>query len=148
MPLYHLEAARSEEQRQKMVDLEEAGVCVFCKEHLEAHQAEPVEWTGEYWAVVKNAYPYQGSRFHYLLVATRHVRDIAQLPYAAGAELFSVVCRLNESLGIESGAVVIRTGDMRGNGGSIEHLHIHYIVGDVSDPDHQPIRVKISSVIQ
>lgn len=145
MSLYFLDAARSDEQRQKMVELEAAGICVFCEEHFAEHHREPAVYAGDHWLLTKNDYPYPGSRLHYLLVARKHVSRLEQLPSGAANELFQIIGWLNGKDQVASGALLLRTGDMRYNGGSIEHLHAHYLVGDVADPDHQPIRIKISS---
>ncbi len=46
-PLYNLEAARGEEQLERMRRLEAEGVCVFCLEHARELQREPVEAVGD-----------------------------------------------------------------------------------------------------
>ena len=51
-----------------MEELEAAGVCIFCPEHVGAYQREPVEHSGEHWYVKRNDFPYAGTRAHYLIV--------------------------------------------------------------------------------
>jgi ATP adenylyltransferase len=38
-----------------------------------------------------------------------------------------------------------RNGDCRYTGGTIYHVHVHVIVGDVTNPEHQPVRLRLSS---
>jgi diadenosine tetraphosphate (Ap4A) HIT family hydrolase len=126
-PLYSLEAARSEEQRRYMRQLADAGICIFCPEHVEAQQREPIEHTGEHWYVKKNDYPYEGASTHYLIVARRHVVSFDELPDEAGAELWAIKRRLKSQLRAVALASVERSGDMLYNGGSVAHLHVHVV---------------------
>jgi ATP adenylyltransferase len=126
-PLYDLAAARSAAQRRRMEELEAAGICVFCEEHVAEHQPEPIEHTGRHWYVTKNRYPYEGAATHYLIVARRHVTSFDELPDEAGAELWSIKRMLKARLEPAALATVERSGDMLYNGGSVAHLHIHLV---------------------
>jgi ATP adenylyltransferase len=124
--LYDLDAARSNEQRAYMEELEAAGICIFCPDH----QRMPVEFSGEHWYVTRNDFPYAGTVAHYLIVPHRHVRSFDELPDAAGAELWAIKRRLKEQLDPLAVATVERSGDMRFNGGSVAHLHTHFVALD------------------
>jgi ATP adenylyltransferase len=126
-PLYSLDAARSDEQREYMRRLADAGVCIFCPEHVEAQQREPIEHMGEHWYVKKNDHPYEGASAHYLIVARRHVVSFDELPDEAGAELWAIKRRLKSALEPVALASVERSGDMLYNGGSVAHLHVHMV---------------------
>lgn len=126
-PLYCLEAARSEEQRSYMEGLAAAGVCIFCPDHVEAEQREPIEYSGEHWYVKKNDYPYEGAAAHYLIVSQRHVVSFDELPDEAGAELWAIRRRLKSELQAVAFASVERSGNMLYNGGSVAHLHVHMV---------------------
>jgi diadenosine tetraphosphate (Ap4A) HIT family hydrolase len=140
--LYHLPAARGPEQRGRMEELEAAGICVFCPEHFAAHHREPVELSGEHWYVTRNDYPYAGTRAHYLIVPHLHVCAFEQLPDAAGAELWALKRRLRERLRPLAVATVERSGDMRYNGGSVAHLHVHFVALD--DAPERTVRFRVS----
>ena len=122
-PLYHLDAARSDEQRAYMARLEAEGICIFCPDH----QRMPVEHAGEHWYVTRNDFPYKGTVAHFLIVPHRHVRSFDELPDAAGAELWAIKRRLKAELEPLAVATVERSGDMRFNGGSVAHLHTHFV---------------------
>jgi ATP adenylyltransferase len=124
--LYDLDAARSNEQRAYMEELEAAGICIFCPDH----QRMPVEFSCEHWYVTRNDFPYAGTVAHYLIVPHRHVRSFDELPDAAGAELWAIKRRLKEQLDPLAVATVERSGDMRFNGGSVAHLHTHFVALD------------------
>ena len=125
--LYHLDAARSEEQRRYMEGLEAAGICIFCAEHFDEYHREPVEHSGEHWYVTKNDFPYAGALAHYLIVPHLHVASFDELPDAAGAELWAMKRWLKELLDPPAVATVERSGDMALNGGSVAHLHTHFV---------------------
>jgi ATP adenylyltransferase len=141
--LYDLDAARRDDQRRQMEELEAAGVCVFCPEWFEEHHREPVEFSGEHWYVTKNDYPYEGTSAHYLIVPHRHVSSFDQLPDAAGAELWAIKRRLHEQLSPRACATVERSGDMRFNGGSVAHLHTHFVALDDAPP--KTVRFRVSA---
>jgi ATP adenylyltransferase len=142
-PLYNLEAARGSEQLSRMRELEAEGVCIFCPEHAGRYQREPVEQTGEHWYVTRNDFPYEGTAAHYLIVARRHVSAFEALPDAAGAELWQIRRELAERLGAVAYATIERSGDMRFNGGSVAHLHVHMVA---LDPDPaKTVRFRVSA---
>jgi diadenosine tetraphosphate (Ap4A) HIT family hydrolase len=140
--LYLHAAARSDAQAQHMADLEAARVCIFCPEHVGAYAREPVEVEGEHWYVKKNDYPYDGASAHYLIVARRHVRSFDELPDEAGAELWAIKRKLRAQLDPLAIATVERSGDMRYNGGSVAHLHVHFVALDAIPGT--PVRFRVS----
>src|ERR1700691_1780353 len=141
--LYHLPAARGEEQLRHMEELQAAGVCVFCPEHFAVYHREAVELSGEHWYVTRNDYPYGGTRAHYLIVPHVHVRGFEELPDAAGSGLWALKRRLRAKLEEPLAmATVERSGDMRYNGGSVAHLHVHFVALD--DAPARTVRFRVS----
>lgn len=141
--LYHLDAARTSEQRAYMEDLEARGICIFCPEHVAEHQRQPVEHRGEHWYITRNDFPYAGTVAHYLIVPHRHVSSFDELPDSAGAELWALQRMLKDRHTPLATATVMRSGDMRFNGGSVAHLHAHFVVLD--DAPEQTVRFKVSA---
>ncbi|HEY8304692.1 MAG TPA: HIT domain-containing protein [Solirubrobacteraceae bacterium] len=140
--LYHFPAARGEEQLRHMERLEHDGVCVFCPEYFAAFHREPVEIAGKHWYVTKNDYPYAGTRAHYLIVSNRHVCSFEDLPDEAGSELWALKRQLEQRLSPRAVATVERSGDMRYNGGSVAHLHVHFVA--LGDTPESTVRFKVS----
>ena len=135
--LYHLPAARSDDQREYMADLEARGICVFC---LENQRAEIVH-EGEHFYVTRNLWPYRGTKEHWLIVPRQHVRAFDELPDEAGAELWALKRRLKGDA--SATATVERSGDMRYNGGSVAHMHIHFVILDESP--EKTVRFRVSA---
>jgi ATP adenylyltransferase len=141
--LYHLQAARSDSQRRRMERLEEEGVCVFCREHVPEEDREPLMLCGEHWYVSANRYPYAGTSAHYLIVSHLHVASFDELPDDAGAELWAIKRRLKARLDAPAVATVERSGDMRYNGGSVAHLHVHFVALD--EQPSSTVRFRVSA---
>lgn len=135
--LYHLPAARSDDQRAYMEDLEHRGICVFCLEH----QRSEIALEGEYFYVTRNLWPYRGTREHWLIVPRAHVRAFDELPDEAGRELWALKRRLKGDA--TATATVERSGDMRYNGGSVAHLHIHFVV--LEERPEKTVRFRVSA---
>ena len=135
--LYHIPAARNDDQRAYMEDLEERGICVFCPEHQRAE----VHVESEHFYVTRNLWPYRGTKEHWLIVPRAHVRAFDELPDEAGAELWALKRRLKGDA--SATATVERSGDMRYNGGSVAHLHIHFVTLELAP--EKTVRFRVSA---
>jgi ATP adenylyltransferase len=140
--LYHLPAARGDDQLAYMRKLQDEGICVFCRDRVEQFHDRPVQTYGKHWYVTENAFPYKGTSAHYLIVSNVHVRSFEELPDEAGAELWALRRELAARLAPLATATLERSGDMRYNGGSVAHLHVHFVALD-ADPD-KVVRFKVS----
>lgn len=142
---YNLEAARQEQQINRMQNLAARGICAFCPEYIQNETDSPIEIETKHWVVKKNDYPYERTKLHLLLIPKLHVQTLADLPVTAQQELIPTIVKAAQLHHLDSYAVGIRSGDMRYNGGSVEHLHAHLIVGDPEHADAEPVRFKMSS---
>lgn len=145
MSLYHVGNARHADQAEQMRRLEEAGVCIFCPGHVDDPDDPHVVMTSPDWVVRHNAYPYASTKLHLLLVPRRHVRDLLDLTDAELAGFWRVGRELRERYDLAFYGLGARCGDCRYTGGTIEHVHVHLVVGDVERPEHSPVRLKLSS---
>jgi diadenosine tetraphosphate (Ap4A) HIT family hydrolase len=145
VPLYHLDNARTAEQLADMRRLAAAGICVFCPEHLAADPDQRLLYRSAHWTVTPNEFPYGGTRLHLLLVPDEHVGDLVDLSPAAQADFWAALAWVRTHHGLRHYGLGARNGDPRYTGGTIEHLHVHLIVGDVADPEHRGVRMKLSS---
>jgi len=144
MSQYNPKVARSKAQLEKMQDLIKRGVCIFCPEHIH-EDSEKIQIETKHWMVKKNSYPYERTKLHILLIPRVHVSTVSKLPKAAKAEFVDLIAKCEKHFKLTSYALGMRAGDMRYNGGSMEHLHAHIVVGDTDDPNHEPVRFKMSS---
>ncbi|MGI5155423.1 HIT family protein [Microbispora sp. CA-102843] len=142
MAFYCPANSRDAGQRAEMDRLERVGVCLFCQEHL---PPERVLWRTAWWSVTENAYPYTGARLHFLLIPTVHAAELLDLPGAARDDLWTVLQWVRDSYELDFYGLGLRSGNCAYTGGTIEHLHLHVLVGDVGDPQHEPVQLKLSS---
>jgi diadenosine tetraphosphate (Ap4A) HIT family hydrolase len=144
MALYCLQNARAPEQQARMRALEQAGVCLFCPDGLAAYgsHAKPVVETA-CWLAVDNDFPYVGARRHLLLIPRTHVVDLGELDSAARTDFWAALESVRAATGADDYGVGIRSGDCAATGGTIAHLHVHFLVPDPDAVD-QPLRMRFS----
>lgn len=145
MSLYYLGNFRSEEQLADMRRLEASGVCVLCPEHLAKDPDQHTARRTAHWTVTPNEFPYRGTRLHLLLVPDEHVTDMADLSPEARLDFWAVLDWVRDHFGLTYYTIVARNGHCEYTGGTIRHVHLHLLQGDVDDPDHEPVRTKLSS---
>lgn len=120
--------ARKDEQRKVMAQIEKDGVCSFCLEHMPKYHPNPILKTGEHWYVTQNAWPYDNTAHHFLLITMRHISDSKELTDAEWIELLGMQKWLALEFNTTGGTLMMRTGDMAKSGSTVSHLHTHFIV--------------------
>lgn len=143
MGFYYMPAARTPEQLAEMKRLSKEGICCFCPEHINRDKM-PLIMDTDNWMVKANTYPYAHTSLHILIIPKEHITKMTQLTKPAQVEFYDVLEKCEKKYKLASYALVIRSGDMKHNGSSIEHLHVHVIVGDTKNPKHQSVKVKVS----
>ena len=63
---------------------------------------------------------------------------------AARDEYWTVLEWIKETYRLTFYCIGSRNGDFRYTGSSIGHVHVHVVVGDVDDPEHEAVRFKMS----
>nr|AIA16268.1 HIT domain protein [uncultured bacterium]AIA16316.1 HIT domain protein [uncultured bacterium] len=142
---YNHSQARVPAQLKRMQDLDKRAVCAFCRENVETETTSVIEFETEHWIVKANDYPYERTKLHLLLIAKSHARTVTDLSPEAQADFLPLVARVERHYKLPSYAVAMRSGDFTYNGGTVDHLHAHIIVGDPKHPDPDPVRFKVSS---
>jgi len=143
--LYYLGNHRTDEQLAEMRRLETDGICLFCPEHLARNPSQRITHRTEYWTVTPNEFPYRGTRLHLLLVPDEHVTDMADLSAQAQRDFWVALTWIRDHHALAYYSMAARNGDCEFTGGTIRHVHVHLLQGDVDDPEHQPVRTKLSS---
>jgi ATP adenylyltransferase len=143
--LYYVANSRSAEQTADMEQLEARGTCLFCAEHLDFDQEQIVLHRTARWTVTQNEFPYRGTKYHLLLVPNEHEVDVLDLPYETQIDIWEALAWAKREYALDFWSWAGRNGDCACTGGTIRHVHIHVVVGNVDDPDHIPVRFKMSS---
>jgi diadenosine tetraphosphate (Ap4A) HIT family hydrolase len=145
MSLYYFANHRTDDQLDQMRRLEAAGICLFCPQRLAEDPDQCVVHRGAHWTVVRNRFPYRQTRLHYLLVPDEHVIDMVDLSEPAQLAFWTALAWVRDHHGLTYYGLAARNGDCEHTGGTVRHLHIHLIQGDIDDPGHQGVRVRLSS---
>lgn len=145
MSLYYFGNFRTQRQLADMRRLEAAGVCIFCPEHLGVGPDLRIIHRSAHWTVVPNEFPYSGTRLHLLLVPAEHVTDIADLSPDAQRDFWTALRWARDHYALAYYSTAVRNGHCEYTGGTIRHVHVHLLQGDVDNPDHEPVRTKLSS---
>ncbi len=138
--------ARYDDQRDVMKKIQEENFCPFCPENIPKANMMPVIKEGKHWHVRENRWPYKNTRVHLLIIHNRHAEKLADIESEAAAELFELVKWAESEHNVSGGAIGIRFGDPRTNRATVNHLHAHFIVANITDrddPNYQPVRFRV-----
>jgi diadenosine tetraphosphate (Ap4A) HIT family hydrolase len=119
------------------------GFCPFCEKNLFKHHREPLLYKSKYWLVTKNSWPYAGSRFHFLFITRAHIEKTEDMPPLVWADLQKLYRKLVQEHGIKGATLMIRSGDTKNTGASVNHLHAHVIVGSPRTKNTAPIKALV-----
>ncbi|MBU6388447.1 hypothetical protein KGQ72_01040 [Patescibacteria group bacterium] len=119
------------------------GFCPFCEEHLFKHHRQPIMRKSNHWLVTKNTWPYKGSRFHFLFIARKHVEATEEIASMAWNDLQKQYRKLIKENDIRGATLMIRSGNTRFTGASVNHLHAHLIVGSPRTKNTKPIKALV-----
>jgi len=140
----NLENARTTEQAILMQEIKEDGVCPFCIEHLRKYHPKPILRETDWWVVTENMSPYEGTRVHYLFVyKSGHITRPNELSAEALTDLFALFDWTSRETSVLGGAFLMRFGDTRYNGASVDHLHAHLIATEADGPGMEGVRIKV-----
>lgn len=140
----NLNNAREDKQVEAMKRIESRDECPFCLENLEKEHKEPILKKGDFWILTKNQWPYKESKVHLLLISTTHIEKLSDISPEAGSELIKMLHFAEKEFGLDTGGVSFRFGDIKRNGATVSHLHIHVMKpGNSKSKNYRPIRFKI-----
>lgn len=126
--------ARRKEQIAVMEKIKKDGVCSFCREHMEKYHENPILKETDYWYYTKNAWPYENTKHHFILIPKSHVSTPHELSNEEWSELREMVTFISKEHGIDDATFLMRFGKMIDTGATVRHLHAHIIVGDGKNP--------------
>lgn len=124
-----------------LAQITKGGFCPFCTENLAIHHTKPVLFKNKSWLVTENAWPYEGTTRHFLLITLRHTEDAAKLTSQEWSDLGSAQRKLVKKYDLPASTLVIRSGDTKYTGASVRHLHAQLVVGSPRTASSTPITV-------
>lgn len=138
-----MDNTRTDEQRDVMQRIIDAGDCPFCEQNLKKYHTPPTLHEGKYWLVTTNKWPYDHTKHHFLLIHKQHIEMLSEVSPEAAVELFEHFAWLEKEYHLVGGGVGIRFGDTNYSAGTVKHLHAQLIIPSIDDPDFEPTRIKI-----
>lgn len=136
--LLNLENARKKDQLKLMEKITHDGVCPFCQEHLSKYHPKPVLFKTEFWTITENAWPYDFTKKHFLVIYNEHINHNSEISPKGWSEIGLVIKKLEEEYGLKYGTLLMRFGDTKKTGATVTHLHFQLVQSDPSDPDYDP----------
>lgn len=110
-------------------------VCPFCvdfskKQEVFKYHSKPVLFHGVHWVVTENFDPYQGTSHHFMFIHRKHIISFSELKPAALQELALLTKKLERKFSLPAGVFLFRFGATEYTGGSVNHFHGHFVLGD------------------
>lgn len=137
-------AHRPDGTYRKVIDqIKKDGVCPFCPESLENYHKNPIIKDGVFWLLTNNMYPYEGTKYHALLIHKMHITKFSEISKGAWDELDNLINYFTSEHAIPGGTLIMRFGDTRYTGASVAHLHANLISPDGEIKDRKPIIARI-----
>jgi len=137
------EIVRREEYVKVLDKIIKEGMCPFCEENLMKHHTQPILFKSKHWLVTKNAWPYEGTQYHFLLIARTHVECIEKISKEAWSDLHKHWNKLQREHKFNGGTFFIRSGNVIMTGATVRHLHANIVVGKQRDDKAESIRTVI-----
>lgn len=120
------------------------GFCPFCEEHLFKHHRKPIIYKSKHWIVTENSWPYKGSKFHFIFITKQHLEKTENVSFIVWNDFKKLYKKIIKKNSIEGATLMIRSGDTKFTGASVNHLHAHLIVGNPRTRKSKPIKALVA----
>ncbi len=128
----------NENYREILKNISRDNVCPFCEENLPKYHPKKILFKTDYWIVTTNAWPYSGTKHHFLLIYKKHITHLKKIPQRATTDMLEITKGLTAQYKIEGGSLLMRFGKSESTGASVEHLHAHLISPDRQNKNYDP----------
>lgn len=109
--------------------------CPFCRENFKYHKNPILKEEGG-WLITENSWPYENTRYHFLLIGETHKESFAELTDADFVAIKTLINWAIQTYNIPGGGIAMRFGDTDHTGSTVCHLHFHLIVPrESADPE-------------
>ena len=139
----NLDHSRTPEQTIIMEKIKEDGVCPFCYENITTYHTGEILKDTDWWTVIENFAPYEGSRVQLVIIYKHHVEKFSDIQAAAASELTCIIKWAENKYTIMGGALFCRFGDTEFTGSSVNHFHFQLIVGNSSRNSKKSTELKV-----
>ena len=133
-----LKNARKEEQIAVMKKIISDGVCPFCHDFVDkkkpAYHSNPIMVENDFWVATRNAWPYEHTKEHLILVIKRHILNQEEMKEEEILGLWSIIKKVKKKLGITHSTLLMRSDNTGKTGATVQHLHAQLVVASGEEP--------------
>lgn len=126
--------ARREDQIDVMKKILADGVCPFCHDFIRkerpSYHPNPILLETDNWIVTRNAWPYENTREHLVIVIKRHILMPEEMTKEETLDLWDIIARIKKKLGITHSTLLMRSDSTNKTGATVQHLHAQLVVAD------------------
>lgn len=130
--------ARKDEQIAVMKEIISDGVCPFCHDFVSkekpAYHSNPVLVETDFWVVTRNAWPYEHTKEHLILVIKRHILTPEEMREEEILDLWNIIKQIKQKLVITHSTLLMRSDSTGMTGATVQHLHAQLVVASGDEP--------------
>lgn len=128
-------AARSKEYTEVLKKINTDNVCPFCHDFVEniepAYHPNPILKENASWVVTRNAWPYENTKEHLVLIIKRHILNPEEMSKEEIMDLWELVAEVKKMLNITHSTFLMRSSENTGKtGATVQHLHAQLIMSN------------------
>lgn len=133
-----LKNARKEEQINLMKKIISDGVCPFCHDFVDkkepSYHPNPILVENNSWVVTRNAWPYENTKEHLILVIKRHILTPEEMEKEEILDLWDIIKKIKQKLEITHSTFLMRSDSTGKTGATVKHLHAQLVVSGSEGP--------------
>lgn len=134
----NLNNARKEEQIKVMKQIIADGICPFCHDFVDkekpAYHSNPILVENDSWMVTRNAWPYEHTKEHLILVIKRHILTPEEMTNEEVLDLWDAIRKTKQKLEITHSTLLMRSDSTGMTGATVQHLHAQLVVSAGEEP--------------
>lgn len=120
--------ARNHEQREIIEKFLKEKKDPFDRNNILKIPGNKIVAENKFWYVLKNKWPYLGSKHHFVIICKRNIKKISEMTDVENTSLFRIQKKMLHEKNIHSGAWCMRFGDPKISGTTVTRLHGHIIM--------------------
>ncbi|MFA6973462.1 MAG: HIT domain-containing protein [Parcubacteria group bacterium] len=126
-----LNNARKEEQIKTMKQIIADGICPFCHDFVDKekpmYHSNPILAENDSWVATRNAWPYENTKEHLILVIKRHILLPEEMTKEEVLDLWEIVKKVKQELEITHSTLLMRSDSTGKTGATVQHLHAQLV---------------------
>jgi diadenosine tetraphosphate (Ap4A) HIT family hydrolase len=130
--------ARKEQQIEVMKKIISDGVCPFCHDFIDKtkpiYHSKPILIETDFWVATRNAWPYDHTKEHLILVIKRHILTPEEMTKDETLDLWNIIKQIKQQLKITHSTLLMRSDSTGMTGATVQHLHAQLVVSAGEEP--------------